>query len=368
MNSILQIVTAPASGGAENFVRDLSCELSSMGHNLHMAFIDRAIDLDRDEGFEREFLAQLKKNNVGYSFLGHETRKKPWLGAARLRRIVRAGSFDLVHSHLAYGNIFAAAIPRVPLVYTHHSENARFPRAYWKYFGLRVSRFIGISEICAKNLAHYVGRDVQIDLVQNGVNVDGISVRSSGSNFQADIIKAICVGRISKLKNYELLAKSVAALSSQHKQRLSVDIFGEGEIEIKEKCKNILANAGEADGTFCFKGATPKIRRILCDYDMFLMSSESEGLPIALIEATAAGLPTIVTDVGGCREVVEAGPSGYIVPPNDVNAYRDALQKMMDDPIGRETFSKNAVITARKFSISSTAERYAQIYKEVLEK
>lgn len=366
MSAILQIITAPASGGAEIFVRDLACRLAEMGHTLHLAFIDRAADLGRDAEFETRFLSQLPEHGISYSFLGHETRRKPWLGAIRLRHIVQEHGIDLIHSHLAFGNIFSVGAPRTPLVYTHHSEKVRFSKGYWTYFNFRAARFVGISERCACNLRHYVGQEAIVSLIPNGIKLTSIPTKSLDTPSERQLLRAVCVGRITSDKNYELLAATIAALVPTYRHRLVVDIFGEGDPAIIRACEKILDKAGIAQNVMHFRGTTSRIRNILHEYDIFLMSSRSEGLPIALIEATAAGLPAIVTDVGGCREVVEAGPSGLVVPSSDVEAYRGAIQEMMDEPAQREVFSKNAKKTALVYSIEHAADRHAQLYREVL--
>jgi len=360
----MQIVAAPASGGAETFVRDLSCELARQGHKVHMVFLDHAADLGRDPEFEVDFLSRLEACEVSYSFLGHDTRRRPWAGMARLRRLVSQQRCDLIHSHLAYGNIFAAAAPKVPLVYTHHSENARFPKAIWAYIRLRARRLIGISQACADNLTKFAGPSAPIEMIQNGIDLEGIQCRPTRRD--RDVLHAICVGRITAQKNYPLLARAIAELAPKHQQKLIVDVYGEGDTSISEKCADILRAAGVPLDTMRFRGVTSKLRQILQEYDAFLMSSDWEGLPIALIEAAAAGLPSVVTDVGGCAEVTGTGPSGLIVPPGDIESFSGAIATLLNDANERELWSRNARETAKAFSITQSSSDHLQLYKEVI--
>lgn len=366
MKRILQIISAPASGGAETFVRDLSCTLAGKGHILHVCFIDRAADIGRDPKFEADFLSRLEAYGIGYSFLGHEVRRKPWLGALRLRRLVRKERIDVIHSHLAYGNVFAAAIPFVPLVYTHHNELMRFSRPYWLYFRARVSCFIGISQLCAENLRRYCGDRSTLKLIRNGIDLNLVTQRSPTVADPEAPLRAIAVGRISAQKNYPLLAQALAGLHPTERSRIKVDVYGEGDPSIMRSCFEILREAGADENLLCFRGVSNQVRETLSDYDLFLMSSDWEGLPIALIEATAAGLPVIVTDVGGCREPVQVGPSGLVVPPADIAAYCAALRRMLTEPKLRQTFSVNALRTATEYSIIHSAESHMQVYLNVL--
>jgi glycosyltransferase involved in cell wall biosynthesis len=349
-------------------VRDLSCDLSARGNSVHIVFLDCAADLNRDQGFEAKFLAQLDAHGVSYSFLGHDTRHKPWLGIIRLRRLVKRQRIQLIHSHLAYGNIFSIGVPRTPLVYTHHSENVRFPNAYWIYFRHRVARFIGISKKCANNLRTYAGEGAQVSLINNGINIADIPARPAFRD--RNVLRAICVGRLSAQKNYPLLARAIAALDPMHQRKLLVDVYGEGDASIPIHCNHILRAANAPDNIIRFCGVSSEIRNILQDYDMFLMSSDWEGLPIALIEAVAAGLPTIVTNVGGCSEVTGTGPTtektGIVVPPGDTSAFCAAIAAALDNAGARKQWSQNARSAAKAFSIVQSAKDHVQLYRKVI--
>ncbi|WP_228278533.1 hypothetical protein [Acinetobacter indicus] len=78
--NILHIISAPASGGAEVYVKDLASCLACQGHNLHIAFLSNASDVGRNPVYEENFLNDLKSSGVNIYIIGNETRKKPWLG------------------------------------------------------------------------------------------------------------------------------------------------------------------------------------------------------------------------------------------------------------------------------------------------
>ena len=340
--------------------------LARHGHVVHIAFLDRAADLDRDAEFEADFLEMRAAQDVQFSFLGHEVRRKPWLGALRLRRLVRDTGADVIHSHLAFGNLFSAAAPGIPLIYTHHSENMRFSNLLWKYFRRRAARLIGISERCTENLSEHSGNSGKVVLIRNGINISAISPRNpqvSNSNYA---LRAICVGRVTPQKNYPMLAEALSLLPPSELDRLRIDVFGEGDASIIGSCKKILQQADINEKVLRFRGISSRIRDILSEYDMFLMSSDWEGLPIALIEAAAAGLPIIATDVGGCREAVEAGPSGLVVPAGEPRLFAEAISKLMQSPELREKYSRNSKLTAKAFSIEQTASQYARVYQDAI--
>lgn len=359
--NVLHIIAVPAAGGTEAFVRDLCIALKRSGWAPHIAFIDRARDLGKDAGFEEAFLKCLDEAGVGYTFLGHECRRKPWLGALRLRSLASKLGIGMIHSHLAYGNFFAAGVPKIPVAYTHHSENARFSKWVYRYFRWRLSRWIGISRKCAEELEKFSGQPAV--LIRNAIDLSRFQANSAVRHANESPVRAISVGRINPHKDYETMAHAIVRLGGPG--RFAVDIFGEGDDAVKVRCAEILAQ-GNAEGAMRFLGTTSDIPAEMAKRSLFLMSSITEGMPIALIEATASGLPAVVTDVGGCREIVEECESGVVVPASDPKALADAVGSLLNDPERLSALSANAFRNSPAFSVEIAAEAHERLYREVL--
>jgi glycosyltransferase involved in cell wall biosynthesis len=101
--------------------------------------------------------------------------------------------------------------------------------------------------------------------------------------------------------------------------------------------------------------------------DVFAFPSLWEGFPIALLSAMAAGLPVIVTPVGGVPEVVKDGINGLIVPVGDPAALAEAIRKVQEDPVGASGLGRAAAATIRdRYSHRTTARRIMEIYERVL--
>jgi glycosyltransferase involved in cell wall biosynthesis len=96
------------------------------------------------------------------------------------------------------------------------------------------------------------------------------------------------------------------------------------------------------------------------------MSSASEGLPIALIEAAASGLPCVVTDVGGCREIIESCQNGIVVEPNDPQKFADAIEAIINNAERYSEYSANALLHAQQFSIENAASSHISMYQRLL--
>ncbi len=99
---------------------------------------------------------------------------------------------------------------------------------------------------------------------------------------------------------------------------------------------------------------------------MFALTSRFEGLPIALLEGMAAGLPVVVTPVGGVGEVVTDGREGYFAPVGDAGLVAARLGKILDDPDLRGRLGTAAAARSQDFDLSRTVRRIEEIYAEVL--
>src|SRR5690554_8190540 len=130
---ILHVISSPAAGGAEVYIKDLVIELKKSGHYVAVGFLDRAVDMKRSQEYEESFLSELNAASVPYFFIGHETRKKVWLGAWRVRKFINENNINIYHSHLPYGAFFGFFL-RVTRIYTHHSIKARM--SSFQYFFL----------------------------------------------------------------------------------------------------------------------------------------------------------------------------------------------------------------------------------------
>jgi len=144
-----------------------------------------------------------------------------------------------------------------------------------------------------------------------------------------------------------------------------VSIAGEGDVQYTANLKQFLKEAGVVDN-FMFLGNRADVPQLLSESDLFLMSSEQEGLPISLIEATVSGLPCIVTDVGGCSEIIEMCGNGVAVEYGDAEAYARELREVIESPEKLQKWSTSAADNCAQLDIESAAKKHISLYKELL--
>lgn len=359
--NILHFISSPASGGAEVYVKDLAEFLSKQEHNVHIVFLSSAADIGRNTEYEVKFLNDLKIAGVKTYVVGNDARKKPWLGILRIKKYVLEHKIDIYHTHLAFGIIFATLIS-TPIVYTHHSMEPRWSKFLYHIFNKIVDEYVGISKKCAIALQTYTGRN--INTIANAVSEDKFTGYKR-VRIPNDIINIAMVGRITLQKDYMNMLEAINLLDEKLKGNLRVRVAGEGDPNYKGQLLDYIRN-NNLDSVVEFVGVKTHIPEFLNDADIFLMSSAWEGLPIALTEATISGLPCIVTDVGGCIEIIENSKNGIVVSPNNPQALADAIYKLVSEPKLIEEYSKNAIQNSAHYSISKAAQLHVSLYSSMI--
>jgi len=358
---VLHFISAPAAGGAEMYIKDLATNLLSQGHSVHIGFLGKASDTGRSISFEKAFLAELRSAGVKYFFVGHNSRLFPWTGALRVRRYVLRENIDIYHSHLTYGIVFGALI-RIPRVYTHHNAKMRVNRHFFKVLIRWIDRLVAISDVCGELLTEYA--ECSVTVIRNGVNIGKISQKAIVFDSSEPTIRCVAVGGITKQKNYNLLVSAIKCIPESVRSRFTIFIAGEGSQIETEELRRSIEKAG-LQSTIELLGNVEDVPSLLNQSQLFVMSSAWEGLPISLIEAALAGLPCIVTDVGGCREVIDTCRNGLVVAPSDAQALADAIEDLVRMPSGLSEYSQNALTYSSAFSIEKASNAHLALYEEL---
>lgn len=332
--------------------------MSRLGHQVHVVFLQTAAQGGRDQEFEKEFLNTLSLESISYSFIGKEARRKPWLGGLRLRKALRSFNADILHCHLYFALLFSFFTFKVPVIYTHHSFKLGVPKILYRLFDRKVTAYVAICDACRKLLD---GPNRRIVHINNAVSKARVGVKETLESNKDAILTCVFVGSLRAPKNLSLLLKSFSELKAENVRLL---ILGEGPD--REKLEN-LALMTRLDQKVEFLGNRSDVGEILSTSDVFLMSSAWEGLPIALIEATLAGLPVIVTNVGGCAEVVHQCANGFVVDSLEVADYTNALNKMVGDVELRRSFSRNALLFSSVYEIQHSVDEHLTLYEETVQ-
>jgi glycosyltransferase involved in cell wall biosynthesis len=287
---------------------------------------------------------------------------------------------DVVHAHNFVPNYYSAvallgARRRPVLVGTSHDMGMRLSnrRLRWIYrWSLRRTARVAM-----------VGRQVyerfvdsgwvapeRATLVRNGVPVERFGItpaRRAGARSQLglgpDALVIACVGRLVALKNHRLVIAVLPDLVAQHPD-LTLVLLGGGALAGELQAQ---ARALGLQDRIVFAGERACVSELLAAFDLFVMPSLTEGLSIALLEACATGLPVVATSVGGNPEIVESAQAGILVPPDNANALRDAVKRMLADAGLRKQCGANARAWVQAHaSMEAFRETYDRFYREAL--
>ena len=176
---------------------------------------------------------------------------------------------------------------------------------------------------------------------------------------EKSVFKICSAGRLHSDKDFETLIKAFA-LYRKEGGRGELDIFGDGikRGELEEMTKSL-----GADGAVRFMGFTKNLQEKLCGYDLFVFSSRSEGMPNALLEAMAVGLPCISSDCDfGPREFIHSGENGILVPVGDVKKMAGAIRWAQENSEMRERMAKEA----KKIKAELSAEVISRVWLDYI--
>ncbi len=158
-------------------------------------------------------------------------------------------------------------------------------------------------------------------VIPNPINAKYIE--NSKTEYNAASHRIVAAGRLSEQKNYKMMIDAVKMVSKEYSD-VSLQIYGIGELE--EKLNAYIKEQGLED-TVCLMGRSNELYNVYKEADLYVMSSDYEGMPNALAEAMAIGLPCISTDCKtGPRDLVDNGENGYLVPCDDAAALAEKIK------------------------------------------
>jgi len=167
------------------------------------------------------------------------------------------------------------------------------------------------------------------------------------------------VGRLMKVKNYPSLIKAFASLSVKN-PNLKLMLIGDGP---EKEYLTALIKGFYLDDKAMLLGHRSDVRELLVAMDIFILPSFSEGISISLLEAMAASLPVVVTEVGGNPEVIENNISGIIVPPDDSEVLANVMWQLVNQTVRRQNLGVHARNRVeKKFNLNRCVKEYEDLY------
>jgi glycosyltransferase involved in cell wall biosynthesis len=237
---------------------------------------------------------------------------------------------DVLHINLrtpyacVYGLLAAMLIPHTRLVAVEHlmlEGQSRLRYRLKRWTSRRLFAHVAVSEATARLVERDAGLQAHsIVVIHNGVP----AAKSAKEPERADSGNVVgSVGRLETQKGFDVLIDALARLP-----RVTAVVAGEGP---QRHALERRAHAAGVAERFLLPGWSDDAGHLLRGFDVFVLSSRFEGLPLTLLEAMEAGLPIVATDVGGVCEAVADGETALVVPPEDPLALAAAIEALLDD-------------------------------------
>jgi len=291
----------------------------------------------------------------------------------------------ILHCHLVRANIYgriAAKIAGLPVVISTlrnveeymvgQDPISRAMRRVERMTACWVSKYVAVSEGVRQKAIECLNLTPDkivtilnaIDLVPYSRGLTERSTVRAEFGIRPEDVVVGSVGRLHPQKKYPFLVRTAEIIRAKFPNVRFV-IIGDGEE--RPTLESMIADLGLKDAVL-LPGLRSDIPRILQAFDIFVLPSLYEGLSRALMEAMAAGLPSIVTDVGGNAEAVEQGETGFVLPAGDEEGFTSSLETLLRNPDLRRSMGKAGRERAHKlFDAERMARQYIDLYQRLLE-
>ncbi len=363
MARILFVSTSTTIGGAEKTLHTLATRLESKLHQ-----VAGVVSL-KPEG---EYARRLKTSGFHVESLGLD-RTPRLCDASRLAAVIDRERPDIVHGFMYQAiQLCRLAKTKTPIPFKLISS----PRVHYRtrsFFSLLVDRALKnrddllIAECSSSRdfLINNLGyAPEKVRTIRNGVDLPGEPVSEADRHKKrvnpADLFVA-AVGRLDKQKGFATLIEAMAKLKTSN---LRCVILGDGPERARLEA---LVRKHELDERVQLPGERGDIASRLSACDIYCLPSLWEGLPNALLEAMALGLPVIASAVDGVPEAVEDGKTGVLVPPSDPAALAKALERLAADPALRASLGAAARASVdTRFTVRRMIDEYQDAYSSLL--
>jgi glycosyltransferase involved in cell wall biosynthesis len=204
-----------------------------------------------------------------------------------------------------------------------------------------------------------------VETIYNGIDVAEWDTASTPAKLPGSFVVAT-VGNIRRVKGHDVFIRAAASIVAQFPQ-VSFSIAGDVlEPDYFEELQTLIRNMTLSDH-FHFVGGVANLREYLSTADIFVLPSRSEGFSNAIVEAMAASLPVVATNVGGNAEAVTDGVSGFIVPSEDPVALAAAIARLLSDPSkAQEMGAAGKRLASEKFTTDAMMQQITFAYASLL--
>lgn len=287
----------------------------------------------------------------------------------RFEAVLREFQPDLLHAHFATEPTQAARewSQRLGIPYTFTAHGYDIRRKPPADFAERANEALALVTVSEANRQHIVQTfgvaAPHIRIIPCGVDTARFAPGPARAPAAAPLILA--VARHVKVKNLSLLLDACSLLRARGRS-FRCALIGDGPLRAELEQQHAALGLGE-HVRFLGALAQEDVLGWWQEADLATLTSENEGMPVALMEAAACGVPAVATAVGGIPELIEPGVTGLLAKPGDPASLADAFQQLLEDPARRAAMSAAARTRARqRFSLAGQIDALLALWQEVL--
>ncbi|MGH9209395.1 MAG: glycosyltransferase [Acidimicrobiales bacterium] len=363
---VLMLTKGLGRGGTERLLTGALRHIDRSRFRVEVAYLlpwkDAFVDQVRAEGIAVHCLDAPRPTSVGW--------------ARRLRRLVRERDISLVHTHAPLPAVvarLALGFNGPAIVHTEHNLWDRYRRPTRWANALTYRRNAAVMAVSG-GVADSIrssgrGTVVPVEVVVHGIDVatichgDAARECARGLLGLPDDVPVIGnVGNFTSKKDHACLVDAFAGVVTERSDARLV-LVGTGPLE--DVLRQRVTRHGLEDAVV-FAGSRDDVFELLPGFDVFVLSSRFEGLPIALLEAMASGVAPVATRVGGIPEVITDGVDGWLVEPGDPGALATRLTKLLADDEGRASLADAARMRATDFDLAGAVSTIEDVYDRAL--
>lgn len=362
---ILYMITGLKLGGAE-------IQLLNMVKNINRDLFDCSILYIKGEpDIEGDFnnLNIKVYNNSIYSLFNP-------IKYVEIFRIIKNNDFDILHTHLIHCNLIGRVIGRLAgvksIINSEHNTSNWQKNNFFLIILYKITlKYVDIIHCISNSVKTKITDKIDIDnkklrIVYNGINMNHFITKQEGIKKELFSIEPYpvlgCVSRLDKRKGLEYLIRAIKILKNTYKN-IKLLLVGEGS---EKKSLTKLVNDLKLEEQILFVGKTNETKKYLQALDVFVLPSLQEGLSIAIIEAMAAGVPVIASNVNGIPEVVTNNLDGILIDPQDEYKIAKAVEKLINNKTFRDSLVENAYEKVKvKFDIKNIVNEFQDLYLEL---
>ncbi|MGD9808267.1 MAG: glycosyltransferase [Deferribacterales bacterium] len=293
---------------------------------------------------------------------------------SELKDIIKHYQPDIVHTHDAHAltpAIFARVTGRgFKLINTRRvdfSINKGFISRK-KYNNSKVDKVVAISEAIRKMLVDDGVKAEKVPVINSGVrfpkSISFQKVLELRDKYEIDPEQYI-VGNVANMADHKDHYTLLNAYEKFYHEAEGARLILVGDGPMFEEVKN-YASGLSSYGSMVFTGYTADVYEHIAIFDLFCMSSKTEGLCTSIIDAFFMGCPVVATKAGGIPELVKHNFNGLLSDVGDADALADNILEVYDDLPMEDKFAANAFHTALKFTDGGMVQKYVKLYKELL--